>query len=588
MINPRAQLYMAMALATLGDHAWALSLGDIHSRSRSDQSLRAYVDLYPQRGARIDALTILPDLFDAASRAQAGLLAGIEARVVYDETGAAFVELRSIAPLLQRQVSFRLRAESGGAATVRHYTLDLASPITPVGRTATPRSIRHAAARSALGPTSTGAAVDAATYGPVKSGESLWTIARRLNSGGNPQSLMRRLHAANPEAFVGGDMNRLRVGVTLRIPPASGPAVAVAPVAPTPGAAGFAPSHRPLPTVPAPAVAPPPAVPPKPLHRAERAARGIDPVLAAELAALDSKFAAIRARYAQDETSAAGAALEVGSHSEDTDTAGVTVSDSPTAVEPTAARLSDAGQGSEQAPSAPADAEPAATTTTAVFGQATTKTADADTDRAQSARRPATPSTENTAIAAADGHGSYGIGVLAGGLLLAGVLAFFTGRAIASRRGRIARSDHMTLEADRKARVARKAKARLQMESEVQEVLVGETPGTAAETTDGAPAQSREDEIAAHIAHGRYAQAERELIGVIAEMPRNFNAKLRLAEVYYITEQVQAFGDIATNIKTNHRSELSNDEWQRLMRMGKIIAPDLPLFSGPKAVARRA
>ena len=100
--------------------------------------------------------------------------------------------------------------------------------------------------------------------------------------------------------------------------------------------------------------------------------------------------------------------------------------------------------------------------------------------------------------------------------------------------------------------------------------------------------RDREIAIDAHIAHGRYAEAETLLREAIKAHPRNVQAKLRLAEVYYITEKLDGFAAIAGDLKAQHRGDLSDEEWQRLVRMGKIIAPDLALFSGPKAVGRRA
>ena len=57
----------------------------------------------------------------------------------------------------------------------------------------------------------------AETYGPVKAGESLWTIARKAAPGKNPTQVMQALLAGNPNAFVNGDMSRLKVGASLNL-----------------------------------------------------------------------------------------------------------------------------------------------------------------------------------------------------------------------------------------------------------------------------------------------------------------------------------------------------------------------------------
>jgi pilus assembly protein FimV len=72
-------------------------------------------------------------------------------------------------------------------------------------------------------------------YGPVVRNETLWSIARKVrpNRDVGMFDAMQLIFAENPHAFVKNDMNRLRVGVTLKIPSFSGdPAPLVADAAP--------------------------------------------------------------------------------------------------------------------------------------------------------------------------------------------------------------------------------------------------------------------------------------------------------------------------------------------------------------------
>jgi len=58
-------------------------------------------------------------------------------------------------------------------------------------------------------------------YGPVQRGEALWNIASRLKSDDmTVQQMMLALLRYNPEAFVDGNINRLKQGYVLRIPDA--------------------------------------------------------------------------------------------------------------------------------------------------------------------------------------------------------------------------------------------------------------------------------------------------------------------------------------------------------------------------------
>jgi len=79
--------------------------------------------------------------------------------------------------------------------------------------------------------------VQAETYGPVKAGESLWTIARKAAPGKNPTQVMQALFASNPNAFVNGDMSRLKVGASLNLDTSAVAATsAAAAAAPAPAA----------------------------------------------------------------------------------------------------------------------------------------------------------------------------------------------------------------------------------------------------------------------------------------------------------------------------------------------------------------
>ena len=64
-----------------------------------------------------------------------------------------------------------------------------------------------------------GNAADAGSYGPVKSGETLYRIAlKHQQQGVTTSQLMTSIFEANPDAFDQSDMNRLKAGSTLKIP----------------------------------------------------------------------------------------------------------------------------------------------------------------------------------------------------------------------------------------------------------------------------------------------------------------------------------------------------------------------------------
>lgn len=56
-------------------------------------------------------------------------------------------------------------------------------------------------------------------YGPIKPGDGLWRIARKLvPTGASVEQTAMALYRSNQDAFVGGDINKLIIGQTLQIP----------------------------------------------------------------------------------------------------------------------------------------------------------------------------------------------------------------------------------------------------------------------------------------------------------------------------------------------------------------------------------
>ena len=79
-----------------------------------------------------------------------------------------------------------------------------------------PVAIAAAPVEAAPDPAST-----AGEYGPVKAGETLSEIARRVDGGNSLDQTMVALLRANPDAFIGEDINFIKRGAVLRVPQAA-------------------------------------------------------------------------------------------------------------------------------------------------------------------------------------------------------------------------------------------------------------------------------------------------------------------------------------------------------------------------------
>lgn len=549
-------LSVSAALTALPVLSHALALGEGTVRSRAGAPFEATLAVYaaPAERARPWTISVLPDLFSRDRGALAGVLGDIVAEVEHGRDGDSWIRLRGTMPLPVASVTFRVRVASGALAQVRRYAFSPPPPQAP--------RLRRAPRRT---PPPAAAANEAAVW-TVAAGDTLWDIARSL---ARPEGLavtMSALHATNPHAFVNGDIDRLKVGAELRLradaatgersPPRVAPASQTAASMPVP--VESVPRATPAPSTPGPRA---------PARRAEAPATTTpDPALAARLAELDAKFAAIRARYAP-----AGA----------TDaTPGAAVPDAAAALPPVDELLAESETMPEPAPrteiSPAVDAPPAAQALPA---------------RAKPPLQQAAPSPVE------EGSNAFALAMVG---VAAALLAGAVGLAVRRRQRRRARQAAWSArEAARRAEVAEKAgrhqpaaAARRSHHGIESSESLSPPPGALSPepkvtTVAVGPSDHGTDlsaEIDVNIAYGRYAEAESQLQEVIASTTRNVGARMRLAEIYYITERVAEFTALVDELQGQYRAELADEDWRRLVRMGRVIAPGHPTFAGPRAV----
>lgn len=572
---------LVAALAAPGAHA-VVALGELHTASLLGNPLRAWVELYATPGDnpldwRVD---VLPDYFAEQGAAPPAVLAGLRARVALSPEGRPYIAIESATPIDYANLAFRLRLASANEALTGRFAVrlpEMASPAPLVKQAPPPRPRKAGTGRRA--PTLV-AGTD--TYGPVPDGESLWHIARTLAGTGNINVMMQQLYALNPDAFVRRDIGRLRAGAVLKVPAGTSRTAAEptagAGAAQPPGAGAPANSARTL---------------------AER-----DPALSARLKALDAKFAAIRARYGSPAVPVpASVAL-----SPDARPTGqvldapapltqpavpVALSPSPAANIPSAPPVPPP-PAAELVPPAPApvpSAAPAVVTPAAPAAAASPNTV---------ARRLLEPTPADNAQAEASPDSPLGGGLapylLLGACTLAAAGVYAGRRLLAARAARKHGHHDQAADANLKAEVSRKTGNRVRLESEIRALVeptgaMGARPESLAALPPlplGAGPGSDTEAIDASIAQGLYTDAEDMLRAVIEEKPRSVQAKLRLAEVLYITDQPEAFSELAEEIMMGDRQDVGDEDWQRLVRMGKMIAPEFAMFSGPRPVGLRA
>ena len=216
---------LLMAVAALGAaSAYGLGLGEISLQSALNEPLKAQIKL---RGTEdLGPEQIIVRLAPSADFERSGVerlyaLTEMQFEVKISRAGDGVVYLRTEQPVREPYLDFLLEVRWPNGRVLREYTvlLDL-----PTYSAAPPPAVQapspRAPARPSVTPRSDGGGAwsGGPSYG-VQAGDTLWSIARRTRpSDVSVQQMLDALHRENPEAFVDGDINRLRAGAVLRVP----------------------------------------------------------------------------------------------------------------------------------------------------------------------------------------------------------------------------------------------------------------------------------------------------------------------------------------------------------------------------------
>jgi pilus assembly protein FimV len=242
MIAKRSSLVMALLLA-LPQAALALGLGTIHLKSHLDQPLDARIDLLESTPGALQSLTVR--LASRATFAKYHLpwpsyLDGARIKVEHAAGGRIVLHLTSNLPVTDPILTLLVKASWDRGVLFREYTILLNPPVYVPSATQ-PRHVAIAAPVVGNAPR-TGALPQASAPAPapvvapagpsvslpssvhVRPGETLSGIASRLSGGGMDSTPTRQwmvaIYQLNPQAFA-NNMNVLRAGAVLRIPAAS-------------------------------------------------------------------------------------------------------------------------------------------------------------------------------------------------------------------------------------------------------------------------------------------------------------------------------------------------------------------------------
>ncbi len=642
MVAKSVKWALASLVIALPPAAFAVGLGDVRLLSSLNAPLDAEIELVgatPEEMAVIKAQLASRDLF-----ARNGLdwPTGVGNITISPQTkpdGKAVLRMRSTQAVTDPFLTLLVEVDALRTHTVREYTLLLDPPVfapgeqqnAPVAAPATGAGTREgaiarqgtpapaaeprqpaSAAPSRPAPTSaaSGSASEGGTR-TVQRGDTLSGIASEIaNDSSQSRAWMLAIYQNNPSAF-DGNMNVLRSGSVLRIPNAS----AVAAITPSEATAEIRRQYASWRgnAAPAPSESEPGRlrlVPPGSPAGASSNAGGDTAALQGRVRELEAQLQ--ESRRLLEARNAELAQLQARFSNQ---TAGAPAAATPPPAEPTPAP---AAEPAAEATPPPADATPPADADAAAPPAAEEPAAQETPPVAQEAE-PAPPVKRPAPAATAEESGGGIFDTLkdywwALAALAAVILGLFGVKAIRSRKqndfddslsrlqGAAAGAEALSRDSSGDTQPLRAAQNR-ESAFVVEESGTHERPRLAG-ADDFAPATSARNvaadetissetainldqgdplaEADFHMAYGLYDQAADLVRIAISREPDRRDLKLKLLEVFFVWGNKDQFLQTARELAET-RERAAPGEWEKIVIMGKQLAPEDPLFAGAGA-----
>ncbi|MDP9940142.1 FimV/HubP family polar landmark protein [Ectopseudomonas alcaliphila] len=233
-------LAIAAASALSSGMAHALGLGEVTLQSSLNQPLVAEIELLEVRD--LASNEVIPSLASPEEFVKAGVdrqyfLTDLKFTPVLKPNGKSVIRITSSKTVREPYLNFLVEVLWPNGRLLREYTLLLdpplyspqpsvaAAPQLPVAAPAprpsaapapAPASAAPAAAPRPVAPAPASRAISGNEY-RTTANDTLWEIAQRV-SGGSVNQAMLAIQDLNPDAFIGGNINRMKSGQVLRLP----------------------------------------------------------------------------------------------------------------------------------------------------------------------------------------------------------------------------------------------------------------------------------------------------------------------------------------------------------------------------------
>ncbi|MEN5046678.1 FimV/HubP family polar landmark protein [Pseudomonas koreensis] len=209
-------LAIAAASALSSGMAHALGLGELTLKSTLNQPLVAEIELLDVKD--LTAAEVVPSLASPEDFAKAGVdrqafLNDLTFTPVLNASGKSVLRVTSSKPLSEPMVKFLVQVMWPNGRLLRDYSVLLdPSKFSPQTADA---AAQPAPAQTVAAPTTGATHPSQYTTTPR---DTLWEIAAKARTGGSVQQTMLAIQALNPDAFIDGNINRLKTGQVLRLP----------------------------------------------------------------------------------------------------------------------------------------------------------------------------------------------------------------------------------------------------------------------------------------------------------------------------------------------------------------------------------
>ena len=602
----------------LSSAASAAGLGKLTVLSALGQPLRAEIELTPTAGEDASSLAVKlasAEAFRAANVEFNPALLSLRFNVE-QRAGRSFIRVSSTQPLNEPFVDMLIELSWNNGRLVREYTFLLdpaelraaqpaqvpldtrpetrpaaapqpapAAPVAPSAPVAQQDQPRQApAATPAPAPRAAQPAIDTPSSYRVRQGDTLSRIATRLKPADISLDMMlAALYRANPDAFIGQNMTRLKSGQILRVPDADalrGTDGAEAGALVVAHAADFNAYRNKL----AGQVAN--AAPQRTPQAGQSAAGRITAKVEERPTAARESQDQLRLSKATEPTAGAGSATPATASTEDAIARERELAQAQERVKELERNVGDleklmtveSRSGSEAQDAATGAAAGAA----AVQPMQPTQPTPAPRIRPSTPPKPAEPAAEERGLADTVMDNIQLIG--------AGALVFLLAAFGISQRRR----------KNKQAKGPQNEPSVLGVPTQAAHSLFAEAGGQSVDTNNSvfnssfAPSASQLDtnevdpvaEADVYIAYGRDAQAEEILKEALRTNPERHPVRLKLLEIYAARKDLRAFEGQATELHGLTRGQ--GDEWAQAAALGLSIDPSNPLYAGAAGAAKVA